>query len=138
MIYSDAEAKHLVSQELFVEKMNEVAAAMSGGGGGSGSDEYVVAFDVTLAGAQSTGTCNRTYAEIAAALDAGKNIKCVLDFAETVDIPAFTVITKSYAYAAQTGFMVDCMLLYGNIILFIQISVTATDNVVVQMKGVAS
>ena len=137
MIYSDAEAKHLVSQELFVKKMNEVAAAMSGGGGG-GNDDYVVAFAVTLAGEQSTGTCNRTYAEIAAALKAEKNIKCVLDFAETVDIPAFTTITKSYSYAPQTGFMVSCSLLYGNnLIFFIQIAVTATNNVVVQMKGVA-
>ena len=127
MIYSDAEAKHLVSQELFVEKMNELAAAMGGGGGG-GADDYVVTMNIDLSHLSSpTGTCDKTYSEIMTAVNGGKNIVCVINSVDTIDIPAFTVVSKMYGYA-QSAFMTSFLFLMMNP-LIVQVTVAANGSV---------
>lgn len=128
MIYSDAEAKHLVSQELFVEKMNEVAAAMRGGGGGN--NEFLVSFELFTDGGWSA-TCDKTYAQIVAAIDAGKRIVSEISF---VDLPGFAVRTETFLLGKVpfAAFAVNFMFAFtSTTAAFTQIAVQANDNVTV-------
>lgn len=129
MIYSDAEAKHLVSQELFVEKMDEVAAAMSGGGGGN--NEFLVSFELFNNGGMSA-TCDKTYAQIVAAIDAGKRIVSEIFFAGDVDVPGFAVRTETFVLgeAPLEAFAVSFMFSLA-VTTFTQIVVRANDDVTV-------
>ena len=130
MIYSDTDAKHVVSQELFTEKMNAVVDALGGGGGG-GADDYVVTMNIDLSDLSSpTGTCDKTYSEIMTAVNGGKNIVCVINSVDTIDIPAFTGVSRLYGYA-QKAFMTSFFFMMGHLLL-VQVAVAANGNVVVQ------
>ena len=132
MIYSDAEAKHLVSQELFVEKMNEVATAMGGGGGG-GNNDFLVSFELFTDGGWSA-TCDKTYAQIVAAIDAGKRIVSEISFAGDVDLPGFAVRTETFLLGKVpfAAFAVNFMLAFtSTTAAFTQIAVQANDKVTV-------
>lgn len=83
--------------QAIAEGLNSVAEAISGGGGGSGDAPFIVEFEID---SEQTVTANKTYEEIVAALEAGKQIYADVECAPGSDFYSASYVPLS---KKQTG-----------------------------------
>ena len=82
-----ADQINIINRHLEANTASDIAGAVkeyskkAGAGGGGGGETFEV--ETTLDYTNSTYTCNKTYAEIDAAYEAGKNVTCTVTWVES-------------------------------------------------------